>query len=147
MSWEDILKKEGFQVWLKGEYKGKGRGSPQYHKWTTMQIKVGEPRVFPTREEAFEALKRSGIEKANPRPWTPQGDQYIGRFVVLERNLFEVLGVPTYQYQIIPAGKKPKDNLSASQFHNTTSKEATRRKLEGKNPVPETSSRFKEDNR
>ena len=139
MSWESIIKQNGFKAMIKGEHTSRMRN------WNVISDDNGET-IFPTREAAFENLKYVMRTRGNPRPWTVMGDQYIGRFVVKD-GIFEVLGVPTYQYQIIPAGKKPDDNLKASQVHDTTGIEATRRKLEGKNPVPETSSRFKEENR
>ena len=141
MSWEKILKKEGFEVWTKGEEKGQISSSDKYKRWNKI------PMVFPTREEALEELRRSGIRNANPKAWTPQGDQYVGRFVVLDRGFFEDISAPSYKYVILPVGEKPDDRINPSKIHDFYGKEATRRKLEGKNPVPETSSRFKEDNK
>jgi|TARA_R100000482_G_scaffold124179_2_gene76135 hypothetical protein len=140
MSWENIIKQNGFKAMIKGEHTSRMRN------WNVISDDNGET-IFPTREAAFENLKYVMRTRGNPRPWTVMGDQYIGRCVVLDRGIFEVLGAPSYEYQIIGEDEEPDDNKNPYQVHDFNSPEATKRKLEGKNPVPETSSGFKEDNR
>lgn len=108
MSWDSILKIRYKLNWSpeneppeffennKGRFiihiAGKTPGRAFYGQWVWQGS-------FASRQEAYDAQKKKFIEKANPRPWTMEGNLYQGIASVYDGPAM-VLGAPRYYYYI-----------------------------------------------
>mgnify|MGYP003643309560 CR=1 FL=1 len=131
MSWKDIIK---VNAYYKFALKQEHTVNPKDGKWKEVtKDGLGDP--YKTRQETFDRM--SGM--ARNIGLTVQGDLYSGK----------ILGIVDGIYKILEMDEEVKD-LSAydlENIHNFHGAEATKRKLQGQNPVESQDESFVDENR
>tara|TARA_R110000824_G_scaffold8538_1_gene38715 strand:+ start:3198 stop:3623 length:426 start_codon:yes stop_codon:yes gene_type:complete len=141
MSWKDIIK---VNAYYKFALKQEHTVNPKDGKWKEVtKDGLGDP--YKTRQETFDRM--SGM--ARNIGLTVQGDLYSGKILGIVDGIFESLSAPSFLYQILEMDEEVKD-LSAydlENIHNFHGAEATKRKLQGQNPVESQDESFVDENR
>jgi len=121
---------EGFIVWILSS------------DWREYRLMDGVPHK--TRDDALNEIKDEALNIEGPgRPWTVEGDEYGGKLTVYDGPSI-MISLPSYTYQIIPAGEKPDDNYNPTMEHELFSPQRTLNRLDNE-PTINYDSKTRED--